>query len=80
MGDPQNRKKTEIKLDINLLSKTNKYKIKQTNRKNKYQKERKKTNMNAPFIKYIYQVYRNSYISSIPIDLVLPKLSNYLAF
>jgi hypothetical protein len=39
-----------IKLDINLLSKTNKYKIKQTNRKNKYQKERKKTNMNAPFI------------------------------
>ena len=44
------KKKTEIKLDINLLSKTNKYKIKQTNRKNKYQKERKKTNMNAPFI------------------------------
>jgi hypothetical protein len=37
----QNRKKNEIKLDINLLSKTNKYKIKQTNRKNKYQKERK---------------------------------------
>jgi hypothetical protein len=26
------KKKTEIKLDINLLSKTNKYKIKQTNR------------------------------------------------
>jgi hypothetical protein len=26
---PQNRKKTEIKLDINLLSKTNKYKTKQ---------------------------------------------------
>jgi hypothetical protein len=39
----------EIKLDINLLSKTNKYKTKQTNRKKKYQKE-KKTNMNAPFI------------------------------
>ena len=31
--------KTEIKLDINLLSKTNKYKTKQTNQK--YQKERK---------------------------------------
>jgi hypothetical protein len=42
------RKKTEIKLDINLLSKTNKYKTKQTNQK--YKKERKKTNMNAPFI------------------------------
>ena len=40
--------KTEIKLDINLLSKTNKYKSKQTNQK--YQKERKKTNMKAPFI------------------------------
>jgi hypothetical protein len=40
------QKKTEIKLDINLLSKTNKYKTKQTNRKTeqakKYQKERKK--------------------------------------
>ena len=38
--------KPEIKLDINLLSKTNKYKTKQTNRKTeqakKYQKERKK--------------------------------------
>jgi hypothetical protein len=33
------QKKTEIKLDINLLSKTNKYKTKQTNQK--YQKERK---------------------------------------
>jgi hypothetical protein len=33
--------KTEIKLDINLLSKTNKYKTKQTNRKKKYQKEKK---------------------------------------
>jgi hypothetical protein len=33
-------KKTEIKLDINLLSKTNKYKTKQTNRKKKYKKER----------------------------------------
>ena len=42
------QKKTEIKLDINLLSKTNKYKTKQTNQK--YQKERKKTNINAPFI------------------------------
>ena len=42
-------KKTEIKLDINLLSRTNKYKTKQTNRKKKYQKE-KKPNMNAPFI------------------------------
>jgi hypothetical protein len=40
--------KTEIKLDINLLSKTNKYKTKQTNQK--YQTERKKPNMNAPFI------------------------------
>jgi hypothetical protein len=36
---PQNRKKNEIKLDINLLSKTNKYKTKQTNQK--YKKERK---------------------------------------
>ena len=35
------KKKTEIKLDINLLSKTNKYKTKQTNRKKKYQKEKK---------------------------------------
>ena len=42
------KKKTEIKLDINLLSKTNKYKTKQTNKK--YQKERQKPNMNAPFI------------------------------
>jgi hypothetical protein len=33
--------KTEIKLNINLLSKTNKYKTKQTNRKKKYQKEKK---------------------------------------
>jgi hypothetical protein len=39
------KKKHEIKLDINLLSKTNKYRIKQTNRKKKYQKERKKHNM-----------------------------------
>ncbi len=37
-----------FKLDINLLSKTNKYKTKQTNQK--YQKERQKPNMNAPFI------------------------------
>jgi hypothetical protein len=43
------KKKTEIKLEINMLSKTNKYKTKQTNHKKKYQKE-KKTNMNAPFI------------------------------
>ena len=42
------QKKTEIQLDINLLSKTNKYKAKQTNQK--YQTERKKTNMNVPFI------------------------------
>ena len=34
------QKKTEIKLDINLLSQTNKYKTKQTNQK--YQTERKK--------------------------------------
>jgi hypothetical protein len=38
---------------MNLLSKTNKYKTKQANRKTeqakKYQKERKK-NMNTPFI------------------------------
>ena len=40
------QKKTEIKLDINLLSKTNI--TKQTNQK--YQTERKKPNMNAPFI------------------------------
>jgi hypothetical protein len=37
------QKKTEIKLDINLLSKTNKYKTKQTNQK--YQTERKKNNI-----------------------------------
>ena len=42
------QKKPEIKLDINLLSKTNKYKTKQTNQK--YQTERKKPNINAPFI------------------------------
>ena len=42
------QKKTEIQLDINLLSQTNKYKTKQTNQK--YQTERKKPNMNAPFI------------------------------
>ena len=41
--------KTGIKLDINLLSKTNKYKTKQTNRK-KNIKKKKKTYMNAPFI------------------------------
>jgi hypothetical protein len=29
----KHKKKTEIKLDINLLSKTNKYKTKQTNHK-----------------------------------------------
>jgi hypothetical protein len=43
------KKKTEMKLDINLISKRNKYKTKQTNRKKKISK-RKKTNMNAPFI------------------------------
>ena len=32
------KKKTEIELDINLLSKTNKYKIKQTNHKTKISK------------------------------------------
>ena len=42
------QKKTEIQLDINLLSQTNKYKTKQTNQK--YQTERKKPNINAPFI------------------------------
>ena len=42
------QKKTEIQLDINLLSQTNKYKTKQTNQK--YQTERKKTYINAPFI------------------------------
>ena len=42
------QKKKQIKLDINLLSKTNKYKTKQTNQK--YQKERQKPNMNTPFI------------------------------
>jgi len=40
------QKKKQMKLDINLLSKTNKYKTKQTNHKieqaNKYQKERKR--------------------------------------
>ena len=44
------QKKKKKKLYINLLSKTNKYKTKQTNRKKEYQKERKKPNMNAPFI------------------------------
>jgi hypothetical protein len=39
--------KTEIKLDINLLSKTNKYKSKQTNQK--YQKERKKNQHECTF-------------------------------
>ena len=35
------KKKKKKKLDINLLSKTNKYKTKQTNHKKKYQKEKK---------------------------------------
>jgi hypothetical protein len=47
-------KKTEIKLDINLLSKTNKYKTKQTNRKKKYQKERKKTQHECTFFLFLY--------------------------
>jgi hypothetical protein len=33
--------KTEIKLDINLLSKTNKYKTKQTNHTKKIKKKKK---------------------------------------
>ena len=48
------KKKTEIKLDINLLSKTNKYKTKQTNRKKKYQKERKKTQHECTFFLFLY--------------------------
>ena len=44
------RKKTEIKLDINLLSKTNKYKTKQTNRKFFFKKKENKPNMNTPVI------------------------------
>jgi hypothetical protein len=43
-------KKTEIKLDINLLSKTNKYKTKQTNRKKNLKKKENKPNINTPFI------------------------------
>jgi hypothetical protein len=39
------QKKTEIKLDINLLSKTNKYKTKQTNRKKNLKKKENKSNM-----------------------------------
>ena len=42
------KKKTEIKLDINLLLKTNKYKTKQTNRKKKISK-RKKTQHECTF-------------------------------
>ena len=44
------QKKTEIKLDINLLSKTNKYKTKQTNCKKNIKKKEKKPNRNTPFI------------------------------
>jgi hypothetical protein len=44
------QKKTEIKLDINLLSKTNKYKTKQTNRKKNLKKKENKSNMNTPVI------------------------------
>jgi hypothetical protein len=44
-GLPGEKKKTEIKLDINLLSKTNKYKTKQTNQK--YQTEIKNNNMKS---------------------------------
>jgi hypothetical protein len=36
------QKKKEIKLNINLLSKTNKYKTKQTNRKKDIKKKEKK--------------------------------------
>jgi hypothetical protein len=46
-----------------MLSKTNKYKTKQTNHKKKYQKEKK-----------------NQHECTLPIDIVFPKLSNYLAF
>ena len=44
------QKKTEIKLDINLLSKTNKYKTKQTNRKKNLKKKENKPNINTPVI------------------------------
>ena len=44
------QKKTEIKLDINLLSKTNKYKTKQTNRKKNLKKKENEPNMNTPVI------------------------------
>jgi hypothetical protein len=49
------QKKTEIKLDINLLSKTNKYKTKQTNQK--YQKERKKTQHECTFYQFDLVLY-----------------------
>jgi hypothetical protein len=41
------QKKTEIKLDINLSSQTNKYKTKQTNQK--YQTEREKNQHECTF-------------------------------
>ena len=44
------QKKNEIKLDINLLSKTNKYKTKQTNRKKNLKKKENKPNINTPVI------------------------------
>ena len=47
---PSKQKKTEIKLDINLLSKTNKYKTKQTNRKKNLKKKENKPNINTPVI------------------------------
>jgi len=44
------QKKIEIKIEINMLSKTNKYKTKQTNSKTNIKKKEKNPNMNTTFI------------------------------
>ena len=49
------QKKTEIKLDINLLSKTNKYKTKQTNQK--YQTERQKPNLLSIWLSSVHIIF-----------------------
>ena len=44
------QKKIEIKIEINMLSKTNKYKTKQTNSKKNIKKKEKNPNINTTFI------------------------------
>ena len=52
------QKKTGIKLDINLLSKTNKYKTKQANRKTEQAKKKSKKNKK----KHEYTFYQSDLV------------------